>query len=154
MIRHRYLLSAIVLAVGLSLFGRLGTNVVAQSTSTQTPAQVTPEQQKQLDQLKQMETQLQTDRDALHDAIAKYGWDSNQVDAAQNQLSKDRTDYRNLRRSLRQAGVNVPPPAGLGQGGGMGGPGRGMRAGRGGCCGHGHQGCPGCADCPCCGRQL
>ena len=152
MSRHRYLLSAILVAFALSVAGWLATRVVAQSASTQAPAQATPEQQTQLDQLKKIDAQLQTDRDALHDAIAKYGWDSNQVDAAQDQLLKDRAEYRNLRRSLRQAGVAVPAPAGFGPGGGMGGPGRGMRGGRGGCCGHGYQGCPGCADCPCCGK--
>ncbi len=152
MTRHRYLYSALAIVFALAVAGWLGTNVVAQSTSTQTAAQATPEQQKQLDQLKQLDAQLQADRTSLHDAIAKYGWDSDQVDAAQDQLAKDRTDYRNLRRSLRQAGVAVPAPTGFGPGGGMGGPGRGMQAGRGGCCGHGHHSCPGCADCPCCGK--
>jgi hypothetical protein len=152
MIRHRYLLSAMLVALAFLGAGWFGTKVVAQSVGTQGTAQVTPEQQKQLDQLKQLDAQLQADRTALHDAIAKYGWDSDQVDAAQDRLTKDRTEYRNLRRSLQRSGVAVPAPTGFGPGGGMGGPGRGMRAGRGGCCGHGHHNCPGCADCPCCGK--
>lgn len=152
MTRHRYLYSALVIVFVSAVAGWLGTNVRAQSAGAQTAAQATPEQQKQLDQLKQLDAKLQTDRATLHDAIAKYGWDSDQVDAAQDQLAKDRSEYRNLRRSLRQAGVAVPAPTGFGPGAGMGGPGRGMRAGRGGCCGHGHHSCPGCADCPCCGK--
>ena len=124
-----------------------------QSVGSQTSPTVAPEQQRQLDQLKQLEARLQKDRDALHQAITQHGWDSDQVDAAQERLSEDRTEYRRLRRSLQQAGVAVPPPTGFGPGGrgagkGMG-PGRGMQGGRGDCCGRGHHGCQEC-DCPCC----
>ena len=148
MIRSKQLWSALFIAVALLLTGWVMAGQT-QSTGKQAAAQVTPDQQKQLDQLKQIETQLQKDRTELHDAITKYGWDSDQVDAAQNQLTQDRAEYRKLRHALVQAGVSVPPPAGFGPGGGMG-PGRGMRAGRG-PQGAGYQGCP-CADCPCCRR--
>ncbi len=96
---------------------------------------LTAEQQKQLEQLKQLDTQLQKDRAAVHDAISKYGWDSDQTDAAQEQLFRDRSEYRQLRRTLRQAGVPVTAPQGVGPGSGFG-PGsgrRGMRGGRGMC---------------------
>jgi uncharacterized protein YlxW (UPF0749 family) len=148
MIRSKQLWSALFVAVALLLMGRVMVGQ-AQSTGKQATTQVTPDQQKQLDQLKEIENQLQKDRTDLHDAITKYGWDSDQVDAAQNQLTQDRTEYRKLRRALVQAGVSVPSPAGFAPGGGMG-PGRGMRAGRG-SRGAGYQGCP-CPDCPCCRR--
>ena len=143
-----------VAATALILFLATAFSVASgQSVGSQNTPTVAPEQQKQLDQLKQMEARLQKDRDALHQAITQHGWDSDQVDAAQEQLSQDRTEYRKLRRSLQQAGVAVPPPTGFGPGGmgagkGMG-PGRGMRGGRGDCCGRGHHGCQEC-DCPCC----
>jgi predicted phage gp36 major capsid-like protein len=107
------------------------TVAAAQSSSAnpQAAPQVTAEQQKQLDQLSQLQEQLQKDRDAVHAAITQYGWDSDQTDAAQDQLSRDRADYRKQRRSLRSAGVAVPPPAGMGQ--------RAFRSGPGG-------NCPGC----------
>lgn len=108
----------------------------------QSASPVTAEQQNQLDQLNQLAQQLQKDRDALHAAITQYGWDSDQTDAAQDHLVRDRAEYRKLRRSLRSAGVAVPPPAGMGmRGGGPGGgrPGRGAgRMARGGMC-----------NCPC-----
>lgn len=165
MIRNRYLGMALALTACLFAGGWLVTNLAAQSTGGQKPAQVTPDQQKQLDQLTQLESQLQEDRMALQEAITRYGWDSEQVDAAQGQLTQDRIEYRKLRRSLQQAGVMVPPVAAV-SAGGMG-PRRGMRAGHMGCghhaqqarhgcadCpheGHRHHGCEGCADCPGCG---
>jgi uncharacterized protein YlxW (UPF0749 family) len=127
-------LSMIVTAVFL-LAGWQVTQLAAQPPDSQTSAVVTAEQQKQLDQLKQLETQLQKDRTTVHDSIAKYGWDSNQADAAREQLFRDRMDYRQLRRSLRQAGVAVPVPqrvwSGPGSGHRMmrGGPGKGRMGG-------------------------
>jgi hypothetical protein len=107
------------------------TVAAAQSSSANPPAapQVTAEQQKQLDQLNQLQEQLPKDRDAVHAAITQYGWDSDQTDAAQEQLFRDRAEHRKLRRSLRSAGVAVPPPAGMGQ--------RAFRPGHG-------RNCPGC----------
>ena len=125
------------LFIGMALIMPSMVSAQAQSTTT---AQVTPDQQVQLDRLKALEQDLQKDRQGLHDAITQYGWDSAQVDAAQEQLNKDRLEYRKLRRSLRQAGVAVPAPQGWGAGGGMGGPGMpGMRGG--------HKRMHG--DCPC-----
>lgn len=118
-----------------------------QSASSQTAPAVTPEQQKQLDQLRQLEDQLQKDRNALHQSIAQNGWDSEQTDAAQDQLIRDRMEYRKLRRSLRSAGIPVPPSSAMGAGTWGNGP--GPRAGdmrRG--AHRGHR-CADCA-CPCC----
>lgn len=108
------------------------TVAAAQSSSANPPAapQVTAEQQKQLDQLQE---QLQKDRDAVHAAITQYGWDSNQTDAAREQLFRDRAEYRKVRRSLRFAGVAVAPPAGMGQRAFRRGPGRNYAG-----CGAGH----------------
>jgi uncharacterized protein YlxW (UPF0749 family) len=137
---------------GTALILFLGTTFLVasgQSVGSQTAPTVTPEQQKQLDQLKQLEAQLQKDRDAVHQAITQYGWDSERTDAAQDQLVRDRMEYRKLRRSLRSAGVAVPPPAGMGAGTWGNGPGP--------MAGHMHHrgnGGPHCADCdcPCCGK--
>ena len=139
--------------LGILVLGTAAVLASARWAAPQAGAQLTIDQQKQLDRLKQLDEQLQKDRDAVHQAITQHGWDSDQVDAAHEQLSQDRTEYRKLRRSLQQAGVAVPPPTGFGPGGmgagkGMG-PGRGMRSGRGDCCGRGHHGCQEC-DCPCC----
>ncbi len=134
-----------IMAAAVLLFAGWGiTKVNAQSSSPQTSAAVTAEQQKQLDQLKELESQLQKDRAAVHDAITKYGWDSDQTDAAQEQLVRDRTEYRQLRRSLRQAGVAVPAPQGFGAGGPGSGSGRGMMGG-----GRGRG--RGMCQCPCAG---
>ncbi len=102
------------------------TVAAAQSSSANPPAapQVSAEQQNQLDQLNQLEEQLQKDRDAVHAAITQYGWDSDQTDAARERLFRDRAEYRKVRRSLRYAGVAVPPPAGVGQRAFRRGPGR------------------------------
>jgi hypothetical protein len=118
----------------------------AQTADPQVAPKVTAEQQRQLDQLKQLEDQLQKDREALHTAITQYGWDSEQVDEAQENLLRDRVEYRKLRRSLRAAGVAVPPPSGIGTGprGGREGRWAGRRHYRG-------HGCHHCGDCPCCG---
>jgi predicted negative regulator of RcsB-dependent stress response len=108
------------------------------ASATDQPA-VTVEQQKQLDQLRQLEDQLANDRAAVHEAIGKYGFDSDQVDAAREQLIRDRAQYREMRRSLVAAGVTVPQARGMGYGrsmagqGRMGMRGRGMRGGRGQC---------------------
>ena len=109
----------------LGLAATLGALLVAGSAVPQTAAQsadpqaapkLSAEQQKQLEHLKQLEEQLRKDREAVHSAIAQNGWDSDQTDAARNQLFRDRQEYRQARRSLRAAGVDVPPPAGLGRG--------------------------------------
>ncbi len=121
----------------------------AHSPAPQAPPKVTSEQQKQLDRVKQLDEQLQKDRDALHQAINQYGWDSDQVDAAQENLFRNREEYRKLRRSLRAAGVTVPPASGFGPG--MGGPGGGGRPGRG--PGGRQPDCPYMPDCPCAGHR-
>ncbi len=136
--RFRYaILGVAVLVAGFWL----AATMLAQSPGPQASTQMTAEQQRQLDQLRQLDRQLEKDRDALHAAIAQYGWDSEQVDAAQQQLDRDRLEYRKLRRSLRATGAAVPPPTGFGAG--PGGPGGGPRghAGR----RHHHSMC----DCPC-----
>jgi hypothetical protein len=103
---------------------------------------LTADQQNQLDQLRQLDEQLQKDRAAVHAAIGKYGFDSDQVDTARGQLIRDRTQYRQLRRSLVATGVAVPRASGMRAGRFMARPermgmrGRGMMRGgmmRGGC---------------------
>jgi len=129
--------------------GSIVTNWVrAQSTSPQkspqATAQIDPHLQKQLDRLKQLDQQLQKDREALHISIDKHGWNSEETDAAWAQLFEDRQEYRILRRSLRAAGVSVTPSTGQGDGLGRGGT---MRSGP----GH-HGGAPpvnDMYDCPC-----
>ena len=143
--RISYWLMAVSLAAFLVMVSGAGSSASGQAENTPPAVNVTPEQQKQLDQLNQREAQLQNDRDAMHSAITQYGWDSEQADAAQDQLVRDRMEYRKLRRSLRSAGVPVPPPTGMGAGPGdnRAMSGRMMRQGRG-----GHH-CAGCT-CPCC----
>ncbi len=122
---------------------------VGQSADPQPAPQVTAEQQKQLDQLKQLEERLRKDRDAMHAAITEYGWDSDQTDQAREQLFQDRQEYRKLRRSLRPQGVAVPPPTGLRQRGFRARPGARNWRGR----GYGWYGGPGGRGrrcCPCC----
>jgi hypothetical protein len=121
----------------------------AQSAAPQATPKATAEQQKQLDRLNQLDEQLRKDRGSLHQAITQYGWDSEQVDAAHESLFRDREEYRKLRRSLRAAGVAVPPASGFGPD--MGAPGRGGRLGqrRG---GGPHYDCPYMPDCPCARR--
>ncbi len=141
--RTKYVSLFMISAAILLLASWCVSKALAQAQSPQASATVSTEQQKQLDQLKVMESQLQKDRAAVHDAISKYGWDSDQTDAAQEQLVRDRTEYRQLRRSLRQAGVAVPAPQGFGAAGQ--GSGRGMMGGG---RGRGRGMCP----CPCAGR--
>lgn len=137
------------LVAGIIVFGIAVVWAGGQAAAPQAGAQPTADQQKQLDQLKQLDEQLQKDRDALHQAITQHGWDSDQVDSAQENLFRDREQYRKLRRSLRAAGVAVPEPSGFGPG--MGGPGPGGRRGQGRAGGpHGY--CPYMPDCPCAGR--
>lgn len=154
--RNRHWIIYAVLVVAFILAGWVVTRTWAQSADTQSTSSITAEQQNQPGQLNQLDQQLQKNRTAVHDAIAKYGWDSDQVDEARGQLFKDRQEYRKLRRSLRQAGVAVPAAGGfgacpncpgpggrrmgrMGRGGTGGGPGRcGRRAYRG-------------AGCPCTG---
>ncbi len=138
--KHTKYVSVFIIAAALVVFtGWRLTKALAQSSSPQAGTPASPEQQKQLDQLKALETQLQKDRAAVHEAVGKYGWDSDQTDAAQEQLVRDRTEYRQLRRSLRQAGVAVPAPQGFGPGSGSGMVGGGPGRGRGMC------------QCPCAG---
>ena len=154
--RTRFLALATTLALALILASFTGGRTWAQAQGSQVSPQATADQQKQLDQLDQLEVQLEKDRTALHEAIAKYGWDSDQTDSAQDQLLRDRQLYRKLRRSLRQAGVTVPAgqgfapcpdcPGPYGRSGRMGRGGPGMYRHYGMCYGGG-MGC-----CPCCGR--
>lgn len=127
--------------LGAVIFAIAGITGVPARTQTMTPeagTTVSQDQQKQLDQLKVLSEQLQKDRDAVHSAVTQYGWDSDQVDEAQQRLFKNRQEYRDLRRSLRAAGVGLPADA---PGAAAGGPsGRRSMCGSG---GHGHHGCCG-----------
>lgn len=125
----------------------------AQTNTAESSGAVTADQQKQLNRLQQLNEQMQKDREAVRSAVAKYGGDSDEADAAQQRLLQDRQEYRGLRRSLQQAGVSVPPDATS--------TGMGNQGNQRGHCGHhgdGHHGCCGgnshCAehdnDC-CCG---
>lgn len=109
---------AVTLGALLLVAGPAGAQTAAQPTDPQPAQKLSTEQQKQLDHLKQLEEQLMKDREAVHAAVTQYGWDSEQTDAARERLFRDRQEYRKLRRSLRAAGVDVPPPAGLGRGAG------------------------------------
>jgi hypothetical protein len=133
-----------ILVGSLILSGGAVAGAAAQSKATPANSQLTGEQQKQIDKLKQLDEQLQKDRDVIRDAVNRYGWDSDQADAAQEQLVRDRTEYRQLRRSLEAAGVTFPLPSGAGAA--MGNRGR-YSAGPG---GHGHHGCCGDEDGYCC----
>jgi hypothetical protein len=95
--------AAIMLAV---LTVSLGLTAQTYSQAPQSPTSAN--QQAQLDRLKQLEGQLQGDRDAVHEAIGRYGFESDQAAAARTQLVRDRTEYRQLRRGLVAAGVVVP----------------------------------------------
>jgi hypothetical protein len=111
----------------------------AQTRAPQDRSSVAADQQKQVDRLQQLSEQLQKDRDDVHSAVAQHGWDSDEADAAQQRLFKDRQEYRTLRRSLQAAGVSIPADAG-GQGmGNQNNPNGHCRAH-----GHRHNGC--CAD--------
>jgi hypothetical protein len=116
--------------VMLAISGVTLTRARAQTKTPQTSAP-SAEQQKQLDQLKKLNEQLQKDEDAVRSATDRYGWDSNEADAAQQQFFRDRQQYRSLRRSLEAAGLDIPSDA---AGARMGSP----SSQNGGCCGHGH----------------
>lgn len=133
--------------LGAALFIAGVVVVAGQSAEPQIPTKLTADQQKQAEQLKLLEEQLQKDREAMHSAITQYGWDSDQVDEAQEKLFRDRAEYRKLRRSLRAAGVAVPPAPGLDFGTRGDRPGR--MAGRMPHHGRGGHHCADC-DCPCC----
>ncbi len=121
----------------------------AQTNAPQAKSAVSGEHQKNLDHLKQLGEQLQKDRDAVDAAVNQHGWDSDEADAAQQRLIQDRQEYRNLKRSLQSAGVDIPADA----------------AGPCACCqdnccghsgthGHGHHGCcGGHHDDGCCGGR-
>ena len=141
-------LSKLGLLLAVALLGITTVWGSAQSTGPQTAPKLTAEQQKQRDRLNQLDEQLKKDRDSLHQAISQYGWDSEQVDAAQENLFRDREEYRKLRRSLRAAGVAVPRVSGFGPGMGAPGP-RGPGRGPG---GGPHHDCPYVPDCPCARR--
>lgn len=118
---HSYGLAATLGAV-LLVTGWAAGQTAAQRADPQPTKKASAEQQKQLDRLKQLEAQLTKDREAVHAAITQHGWDSDQTDAARGQLFRDRQEYRQTRRSLRTAGVAVPPSAGMAW---QAGPGRG-----------------------------
>ena len=120
---------AAALATALLIVGWVVSSAQGQSADPQDAPKLTAEQQKQLEQLKQLEQKLQQDREAVHAAIADFGWDSDEADDTEAQLVRDREEYRKLRRALHSAGVAVPPPAGFGPRGG--GPGYGFDSGPG-----------------------
>lgn len=106
--RYRFLTLAAIIFALFALGAWLAPTAKSQTPATQAKPQANAQQQAQLDRLKELEAQLQKDRDAVHQAIGQYGFDSNQVDAARAQLLKDRTEYRQLRRSLAAAGLAAP----------------------------------------------
>jgi Spy/CpxP family protein refolding chaperone len=143
--RRKILMNAAII-LGLVVFaGWAVPQTGNQAAVPSAQASVTADQQKQLDQLRQLEDQLSKDRTAVHEAVGKFGFDSDQVDAAREQLVRDRTEYRQMRRSLVAAGVAVPRATGMGLGRSMAGQGRMGPRGRmmrgGGRC-----------QCPCFGR--
>jgi DNA repair exonuclease SbcCD ATPase subunit len=157
MIPTRHLLSATVTTAILFLAGCMVPDAFAQQPAAR-KLSLTPEQQKQLDRLEQLEDQLEDDRAALEDAIVRFGWDSDEADEAENRLSQNRMEYRKLRRALRQAGGAIPSSAGLAPAGMSDRPWTGTpRWGRGQChhCGQGYRHCHHCGgswdDCPGCG---
>jgi uncharacterized protein YlxW (UPF0749 family) len=106
--RHRILMNIAIVFGLLVLAGWAAPQARSQTAGSQPETKVTADQQNQLDQLKQLKDQLQNDRATVHNAIIKYGFDSDQVDAAREQLFRGRTQVRQLRRSLVAAGVAVP----------------------------------------------
>ena len=136
----------VMVSLGVALLVGQPTSMLAQSAdpAPQSGAKITAEQKAQVNRLAQLEDQLQKSRTALHAAINEYGWDSDQADDAREKLVSDRAEYRNLRRSLRAAGVAVPPPSGLGAGSPGSGPGRGAGRWQG-----RHHGGHHCAHCDC-----
>lgn len=156
--RRIHWIGALGLAVAMAAVTWLATGAAAQTAEPQaSEPQLTAEQQKQLNSLKQLEGELEEARADLHAAINEYGWDSDQADGAQENLLRLRQEYRKQRRALRQAGVPVPPPGVQGRTGfgpgtdwrgqGPRGEGRYGRAPRGGYGRHHgwkHHGCPCC----------
>jgi len=135
---------AIVIAgTGLVILSALGLPAQSSAPAQKSDAELTADQQKQLDQLAQLEEQLQRSRRALRNAIAEYGWDSEEADEAEERFLRDRAEYRKLRRALRAAGVPLPPSAGVGGGLRGGWPGRWT--------GRAHRGAHGCHHCGHCG---
>ena len=138
----------------LCLFGigAATTATFAQSNNSSAPATLTEDQQKQLNRFQQLGGQLQKDNDAVSSAAAKFGWDSDEADAAQQRLSQDRQEYRTLKQSLQRAGVSLPSDSGSAS--------TAKPSSGGHCCHHtqGHHGCCGgdghCADhdADCCGH--
>ena len=145
--RRKFLLAVALVGV-LALVGLAAAQSADPSPDLQNAPQITAEQQTQLDNLKGLEQQLQKDREAVHSAISQYSRDSDKTDAAMQQLFNTRMHYRQLRRSLRQAGVPVPPLAGAGAGWGAAGPARGQGRGYGSGRGFARRGC----QCPCPGN--
>ena len=150
--RARSITLAAALGTVLLLAGWAVPKALGQSPDPQAAPQATADQQKQLDQFKALEDQLQTERAAVHAAITEFGWDSDQADQAMGKVYQTRSEYRSLRRSLRSQGIAVPPPSGMGQRGFRSGPGGGnwdgpRRGGRGGCWGRHHQGRGHCSGC-------
>ncbi len=129
--RARSITLAAALGTAFLLAGWALPKAVGQSPDPQAAPPATADQQKQLDQFKALEDQLQTDRAAVHAVITEFGWDSDQADLAMGKLYQTRSEYRSLRRSLRSQGIAVPPPTGMGQRGRQAGPGPGNRQGRG-----------------------
>ncbi len=135
---HSFGLAA-TLGTVLLVTGWAGAQTPSPSADPQPAQKPSAEQQKQLDHLKQLEEQLRKDRETVHAAITQHGWDSDQTDAARDRLFRDRQEYRQTRRSLRAAGVAVPPSAGTawrarpdgGRGYGLRGRARWHRVGRG-----------------------
>jgi hypothetical protein len=96
------------LIAGIILLGMAAVWASPQSAAPQAVGQSTAGQQKQLDRLNQLEERLQSDRDALQQAVNQHGWDSDEADQAQEALASDRTEYRKFRRSMRAAGMDLP----------------------------------------------
>jgi hypothetical protein len=114
--RHKVLMNAAIIAGILIFAGWAAPQTGNQAAGSSGQESIAADQQNQLGQLQQLEGQLQKDRTAVHEAIGEFGFDSAQVSAARAQLLRDRTQYRQLRRSLVAAGVAVPAASGLGFG--------------------------------------
>jgi hypothetical protein len=133
-------------AIILSLI--LGGMITAWAWGKPAP-QARAEQQQQLGRLKELELRLPKDCQALRQAVIQNGCDSDQADVAQEQLFRDREEYRNLRRLLSATGLAVPPPHGVGTGTKGGRPQADPpAAGSHGMC----DDCPSMDDCSCCPR--
>jgi hypothetical protein len=109
-VHHHRLAKNFALLLSLALIA-LAPLMQAQTKPTDSKSTVSTAQQKQLDRLQQLTDRLTKDRDAVSSAVAQYGWDSNEADAAQQRLLQDRQEYRSLRRSLQNDGVSLPTAA-------------------------------------------